>query len=752
MGDLFPATVVDLGYQSRLSLQPRPYQQEAVDSAFEQFDSGITGTLIRAATGSGKTAMACMLFDRWLARGDDYRCMVLSYERELVWQFAQEIEDFLGIVPGIEMSNVAVDEIPLITVASRQTLARRPLATQEQRELLADEYGITELGLLTMVTATSIIKSLQSGMEIQQALDAISEFNERPECSESAAGFSRVHKFDPHYNWLVCFDEAHKYSMGLKQTGHLVEWFERNPNSRRVGLTGTPKRFDGVSIGSRLFPGIALDYPLSSAVGRSALSEGYAVPYLQKYISVEGIDFQQLKKVAGDFDDHELETILSEEETLATLVEPLLDLVGDRKTLIFSPGVNMAKLVAAYINARCECICDCGKQQWVARPLIGDGATCKQCDATLRDDQITKRDNQAVYVYGAMPHNARQEVYRQHKEGAVQFLSVCGLCREGYNDPGISCVAVFRPVSKAASSLAEQMKGRGCRPARGLVEGVPTAEERKQLISNSETPDCLIVDLVGITGLGDCATTAQIYADGQDDEVIARADEILLEGGVPNVDEAIKQAVADVEASREEARLAREEQERQLKEAAERRSRTAARARYSESDIGYGENVGGRLPDSCSDAQLKYLHFLGMSIVGWIPSKRQAGRMIDMLVHGESLDHVAYYNGIRKEHWVKAPPSVSQVKCLARYGVNCQGLTPKQASDLIDRAKNGEPISSNAGKLRIWEDKIDGCMNDSHLDDVGREIAAARRAGEISDEDFQALVIVGKNKRGSLFR
>ena len=85
------------------TLTPRTYQQEAVDNCFNLFNAGTTGVLIRAFTGSGKTPMACLCMERWLNMGANRKCMVISYEKQLVWQFSQEIEDFLDITPAVEM-------------------------------------------------------------------------------------------------------------------------------------------------------------------------------------------------------------------------------------------------------------------------------------------------------------------------------------------------------------------------------------------------------------------------------------------------------------------------------------------------------------------------------------------------------------------------------------------------------------------------------------------------------------------------
>src|SRR5262249_21589960 len=153
--------------------------------------------------------------------------------------------------------------------------------------------------------------------------------------------------------------------------------FDRNPASRRSGLTATPKRGDGISIGHKMFPGVAIDYPLYHVEKPCAVKQGWALPYRQRYIEVEGVDFKNLRQVARDYDEAELELMLGEEARLAKLVQPLLDLVGDRRTLIFNPGVDMAKNVAAFINARAEAACPaCGSRRWYPRKLVGGGGRC----------------------------------------------------------------------------------------------------------------------------------------------------------------------------------------------------------------------------------------------------------------------------------------------------------------------------------------------------------------------------------------
>lgn len=748
------STLFDTAVHSRLNLVPRDYQVEDLEQSFTLWDAGSAGTLTRIFTGGGKTVCACQCFDRWLARGPEYHGLVLSYEQQLVWQFAEEIEHFMGITPGIEMDKESLrpSAIPRIVVASRQTLQQHKLATQEQRDLLLSEWGLTDedLGLATVAKAKKLISDLRQGLSPDEARYVLREFNARPECDHETQAVSRLHKFDWKLNWLVVYDEAHKFSLGQKTSGPIHKWFARNPESRHKGLTATPKRFDGKSLAG-MFPGVSIDFPLVSVRGRCALRDGYAVPYVQRYIEVEGVDFASLRKIKSEtgFDESRMEELLLREKTLTSLCDPLLDMVGDRRTLIFNPGVEMAKAVAAYINVRSQCRCDCGKVGWYPTNLIGDGAKCRACGELLNPESLTRTGNQAEALWGEVPHQARKDVYRRHKAGAFQFLSVCGLCKEGFNDPEISCVAVFRKISKAASALAEQMKGRASRPLRGLIEGMQTAEERLEAIRTSGKPDALIIDMTGITELPDCATTVQLYAEGAPDEVIERAEKYAAEGGVPvNVLDAIDRAYRDIAAERDAAIQARKEAEQRRQEEARIRAQAQAQARYTTHDTGHGHEIDTRDPNVLSAGQEKYIARLGMRFVGWMPSKHQAGRIIDLLLQGKTREEVAYLNHMDKDSWMPTGATVKQVRYAARLGINVQGMTAQQASEAIDKRKNGTPPAPNSIGDSLYNElaSIEGQYELERF----REKLSPRWA-TLSAEDKRRIGELGKQKRDEVF-
>jgi superfamily II DNA or RNA helicase len=721
--------------EPRVPLVPRDYQRMDHDECFRLWDQGERGVLTRIFTGGGKTPVSCMKMKTWLERGPDYYCMVVSYERDLVWQFAQEIRDFLGIEPGIEMGEDHVDtgDLPRVVVVCRASLLPIKLITADEARDLA-EYGIRDMGWLPTRLRQKALEALAKGADEDYVREQLESLRYR--FASNGLPWSRLHKFDWRKNWLVFFDEAHRHAHSLKSVGHIVNYFDQNPLSRRSGLTATPKRSDGISLGHKMFPAVASDFPLYHVEKPCAVKEGWAVPYIQRYIEVEGVDFKNLRKIKGDFDPEQLELLLGQEATLAKLVQPLLDLVGDRRTLIFCPGVEMAKNVAAFINARVNAKCGgCGARRWYARRLIGAGAECA-CGSVIIPEHITQDGELARSISGQTPLYQRKQAYREHQGGRFQFLVVCGLCREGYNDPDISCVAVFRPASKKASSLAEQMKGRGCRPYRSLfsvLNELQTAEERVEAIAQSEKPDCLIVDLVGITGLADCASTVQIYADGLEDEVAERAEVILEEDAresAAGVEGAIKKAREQIAAEREEA-------ERRRREEADLRAGAQAEVRYSEHEIGYGSNVD---PDAATKDQHKLMRFLGMEVRSQV-TKRRAIWIIDQLKQRVDAAEVARQHQVAE--WRPSGPSKRQLHRLRGLGVP-EGLckTAWDASQIIGASE--DPVEFERRKLA----EVRGTADNGRLNGIAKDIALARRV--LPGDAYQRLIEAGQFRRAAL--
>ncbi len=729
---------------TRAGIVPRDYQVEAHDGAFRLWDSGEIGVIFRLATGTGKTLASSLCADSWLRRSPNHRFMVLSYETQLVNQFAEELHDYLGVKPGIEMDIERASASDRIVVASRASLHCAQQPTPEQVAELAS-YGVTDLGAVPARMCETYLRHLRKHGDVDSVRENIAEKNAQPEASDGI--WSRLHKFDWRLNWLVCYDECHRHARKLVSVSSVADWFERNPNSRRLGLSATPRRTDNVSIGHNMFPGIAVDYPLYGPTDQCAVKQGYAVPYVQKYIKVTGVDFKNIKRVSegGDFDEAALAAALGEEGQLAKLCGPMLDMVGDRKTLVFSPSVKMAKDVAAFVNVRVPIQCVCGVRKWYPRALVGDGAKC-ECGQYVAIEQAITTATQARSLDGGIPHDERKGVYRGFENGDFQFLSVCNLAREGFNVPGVACVAVFRPVSKKASALAEQMKGRACRPLREIariLHTLPDAAARCRAIAESSKPFALIIDLVGITGLEDCASTVEIYAEGLPDVVKQRAEQILLAKGMDeeaDVEDAVAQAAREDAEAKERARQERLAAEEAARKEYERRSKADAQARYETSDVGHSASNNLTNPNGASGPQLKFIRFLGLGLLGIELSKKQAGRVISLLRSRKPLEEVARQCGLKEGQWCGVPPSQAQVGFMTWKGVPpFKAKSGYDASLLIDAKL--EPATFERKKL----DEIKRAKKSEDLDAVGHDLMFVRSL--LPAEVFEHIVAVGRAKR-----
>ena len=124
MYDLFagdPEPIV-FAPRARTSLIPRDYQQSAIEESFRLWNEGHVGVMCRIPTGGGKTFTGTSIADLWNQQGDNYRTLVMCHERQLIDQFAQDIEDILHVRPAIEMGSIHCNGNEPLIVASRQTL------------------------------------------------------------------------------------------------------------------------------------------------------------------------------------------------------------------------------------------------------------------------------------------------------------------------------------------------------------------------------------------------------------------------------------------------------------------------------------------------------------------------------------------------------------------------------------------------------------------------------------------------------
>ena len=104
-------------------MELRPYQQEAKEAVFEQWDNGIRKTLLVLPTGCGKTIVFAKVTEDCVRKGD--RVLILAHRGELLDQAADKLKKTTGLNSAVEKAeNYCLGSWFRVVVGSVQTLMR----------------------------------------------------------------------------------------------------------------------------------------------------------------------------------------------------------------------------------------------------------------------------------------------------------------------------------------------------------------------------------------------------------------------------------------------------------------------------------------------------------------------------------------------------------------------------------------------------------------------------------------------------
>lgn len=359
------------------------------------------------------------------------RAMVVAHREELIDQAARTIERVTGARPSIEM------------------------AEQKSRENLG--FGL--------FANNSVVASVQT-------LNA-----------KRGQGY-RMDKFDPNDFSILIIDEAHHAVANTYQ--RVVRHFQKNPNIMVCGVSATPDRQDKLALG-QVFKSVGYQYEIFQAI-----QDGWLVPIVSNQVVVESLDFDHVRKTAGDLNKKDLSQIVEKEASLHGVATPCIEIAGDRKTLVFATSVAQARDLCGIIN---------------------------------------RHGRKAVFLHGGTPKDERREIVRRYLDGEYQFLCNVGIATEGFDDPSIQAVAIARPTLSRA--LYTQMAGRGTRPLPGVVDAPISSGQRREAIANSAKPTVEIIDFVGNSTKHKLVSSADILGGKYNDKVVDRARMIAKESGKP---------------------------------------------------------------------------------------------------------------------------------------------------------------------------------------------------------------------------
>jgi hypothetical protein len=216
----------------------------------------------------------------------------------------------------------------------------------------------------------------------------------------------------------------------------------------------------------------------------------------------------------------------------------------------------------------------------------------------------------------------RTETVKRYKAGELQFLLNFNIATEGFDAPKTSMVIMGRPTKSVL--IYTQMLGRATRPLAGVVDGIATAEGRKDAIAASAKPWATVLDFVG-NSKHQVVTATDVLGGNFDVDVRKGADDII--GATRSAQGNVRDALTKARA----AMLLEEEEEK----------RRPLRNVVGAADVAYQLNdvspFGGAAPTQAprtsrggaTDGQVAALVNLGVDQATALAySRRQAGAVI----------------------------------------------------------------------------------------------------------------------------
>lgn len=253
----------------------------------------------------------------------------------------------------------------------------------------------------------------------------------------------RLDSYDPFAFDGLVIDEAHRATSPTYR--RIIDHFHRNPRLKSLFMTATPKRKDGIALGT-VCESVAGTY-----MPREAINESWIVPVVFERRDVKSLDFSNVSMKGGDLNPEQVESLQLQEKPLHEVLAPLAEDRG--ATLVFCAKVGIAQALADTMNKR-------------YRP----GRAIMLCDESTWEE--------------------RDEASKRMANGDLDYIFNVNLFTEGYDLPGLQRVVWACPTA----SLVRYTQGVG-RVFRThgslrdhLVGGREDAPTRKQFIEQSPKP------------------------------------------------------------------------------------------------------------------------------------------------------------------------------------------------------------------------------------------------------------------------
>lgn len=503
-------------------------------------------------------------------------------------------------------------------VAKRKMPGRTMILAHRQELVYQARKKIIEVTGLTCEVEMGELKAVEKGGLFSKANVVVSTIQTH---TAGGDGGGRMGKFDPSEFSLLVVDEAHHaISPSYRR---VIDYFCTNPELKVLGVTATPDRADEEALG-QVFGSVAFDYEILDAI-----NDGWLVPITQQFVSINGLDWANVRTLAGDLNQSDLSRVMEAEKNLHGVAGPSIEIIGGKRAIVFAASVSHASSMSEIFNRH--------------------------------------KGGMSAWVCGATPFDERARILTDFQRGKIQVVCNCNVLTEGFDDPGVEVIVMARPTKSRA--LYAQMVGRSTRPLPGVVDGPVTTMGRRFAIANSQKKSCVIIDFVGNSGKHKLINTAHILGGNVSEEAVESAVAHARKAGRP---------VQMAQQLQQEEIWQKEAEERRIAEEA-RRARIVPKASYVIASI-----------DPFDILEIKPVKSRGWD-KGKVFSEKQSAMLQRNGVDPNRINYSAGRQLIKEigKRIDAKLCSVGQMKILKKHGIDT-GVKFEHAGRIIDAiAKNG---------------------------------------------------------------
>ena len=210
----------------------------------------------------------------------------------------------------------------------------------------------------------------------------------------------------PAPDFLIC-DECHHI---LANTYKKV--LDAFPKAFLLGVTATPLRLGGITLAD------VFNSMVESLSVNELIHLGNLTPF--KYFAPEAdLDLSKIKTVHGDFDNHELERVMSDRAVVGNIIDNYFDLAAGKSAICYCVNVNHSQAVA---------------------------------------DAFRQAGIRAAHCDGETNPRVRDQIVADFRAGNIEVLCNAELFGEGFDVPACQAVILARPTQSLTLFIQQAMR------------------------------------------------------------------------------------------------------------------------------------------------------------------------------------------------------------------------------------------------------------------------------------------------------